>query len=54
MLLVIDLGNTNLTLGIYDKDALIHHWRLATVKTRMPDEYGIQFRDLFNHNGVQL
>lgn len=54
MLLVIDLGNTNLTLGIYEKDALVHHWRLATVKTRMPDEYGIQFRDLFSHNGVQL
>ena len=49
MLLVIDLGNTNLTIGLYDGDQLTHHWRLATDHARMPDEYGLQLLGLLNH-----
>jgi type III pantothenate kinase len=51
MLLVIDLGNTNLTLGLYDGDKLGAHWRLATDHARMPDEYGLQFLGLLEHAG---
>ncbi len=54
MLLIIDLGNTNLVLGLYEGKKLIHHWRLATDHARMPDEYGIQFHDLLDHKGVPL
>jgi len=46
MLLTIDVGNTNLTLGLYDGETLGPHWRLATDHARMPDEYGLQFLGL--------
>ncbi len=46
MLLAIDLGNTNLTLGLFQGDQLEAHWRLATDHQRMPDEYGLQFHSL--------
>jgi len=49
MLLTIDVGNTNLTLGLYDGDKLNPHWRLATDHDRMPDEYGLQFLGLLEH-----
>lgn len=51
MLLVIDVGNTNLTLGLYQGDSLDPHWRLATDHERMPDEYGLQFLGLLDHAG---
>jgi type III pantothenate kinase len=51
MLLTIDLGNTNLTLGLYDGGNLGAHWRLATDHERMPDEYGLQFLGLLEHAG---
>ncbi len=49
MLLTIDVGNTNLTLGLYEGDKLNPHWRLATDHERMPDEYGLQFLGLLEH-----
>lgn len=49
MLLAIDIGNTNITLGLYEGDALGPRWRLATVHERMPDEYGLQLLGLLNH-----
>jgi type III pantothenate kinase len=51
MLLTIDIGNTNLTLGLYDGDKLGRHWRLATDHARMPDEYGLQFLGLLQNAG---
>jgi type III pantothenate kinase len=51
MLLTIDVGNTNLTLGLYDGEKLGPHWRLATDHERMPDEYGLQFLGLLDHVG---
>jgi type III pantothenate kinase len=54
MLLVIDLGNTNLTLGLYRGKELVLHWRLATDQSRMPDEYGIQMLNMLQHGGCQL
>src|SRR5688572_13396525 len=52
MLLAIDVGNTNLTIGLYQADALAHHWRLATDHNRMPDEYGLQILGLLTHAGL--
>ena len=57
MLLTIDIGNTNLTLGLYDGNNLFAHWRLATDHARMPDEYGLQFQGLLknaNHTVKEL
>lgn len=51
MLLAIDIGNTNLTLGLYDGETLKAHWRLATQHERMPDEFGLQFFGLLDHAG---
>ena len=47
MLLVIDAGNTNTSLGVYRAAELIAHWRLTTVRDRTVDEYGVLARNLF-------
>lgn len=57
MLLVLDVGNTNTVLGVYQMSApgfaaqpgtrLIAHWRVATIRTHTVDEYGVLFRNLF-------
>ena len=54
MLLTIDIGNTNLTLGLYDGEKLGARWRLATNYERMPDEYGLQILGLLQHSGCSI
>ena len=49
MLLAIDVGNTNITLGLYQGESRLGAWRLATVHNRMPDEYGLQMLGLLEH-----
>jgi type III pantothenate kinase len=51
MLLTIDIGNTNLTLGLYQGETFDAHWRLATDHERMPDEYGLQMLGLLQNAG---
>jgi type III pantothenate kinase len=52
MLLVLDVGNTNTVLGLYDKAELRSHWRVATTKTQTVDEYGVLFRNLFSMDAI--
>ncbi len=52
MLLTIDIGNTNITIGRYDAGELGPRWRLATDLERMPDEYGFQMLGLLGHDGT--
>ncbi len=47
MLLVIDVGNTNTSLGVYRQAELVAHWRLTTNPARTVDEYGVHSRNLF-------
>ena len=47
MLLVIDVGNSNIVLGIYDGEHLVKDWRISTDKSKTADEYGILVHDLF-------
>ncbi len=47
-LLVVDVGNTNIVLGIYRGDELANSWRLATARERTADEYGILARQLLD------
>lgn len=59
MLLVLDMGNTNTVLGVYEESVpgfagkasaaprLVAHWRVATVMSHTVDEYGVLFRNLF-------
>jgi type III pantothenate kinase len=49
MLLAIDIGNTNITLGVFEDERLRATWRLATAHERMPDEYGILLSQLLAH-----
>jgi type III pantothenate kinase len=51
MLLTIDIGNTNITLGLYQGKELGPRWRLATAYDHMPDEYGLQLLGLLEHAG---
>jgi len=52
MLLVIDIGNTNTSLGVYDGETLAAHWRLTTARSRTVDEWGVHARNLFALAGL--
>ncbi|HKP11449.1 MAG TPA: type III pantothenate kinase [Blastocatellia bacterium] len=52
MLLVLDVGNTNTTLGLYEGRDLKHSWRLTSERQRTVDEYGIMCRTLLNLAGL--
>jgi type III pantothenate kinase len=54
VILVMDVGNTNIVLGIYKGRELLHHWRLSTNRSATVDEYGIMIHNLFNHAQIQL
>lgn len=47
MLLVLDVGNTNTVLGVYEGERLVANWRLTTNKSQTVDEYAVLFRNLF-------
>lgn len=52
MLLVIDVGNTNIVFGAYEKDKLVYDWRISTDKEKTSDEYGLLFDQMFKYHGV--
>lgn len=54
MLLVIDVGNTNTSLGVYRRAELVAHWRLTTNRARTVDEYGVHARNLFQLAGIDF
>ena len=54
MIFVLDVGNTNIVLGIYRDKELINEWRLSTDDQRSADEYGIQVMHLFEHSGISI
>jgi type III pantothenate kinase len=53
MLLTIDVGNTNIMLGLYADESLGPHWRISTDHERMPDEYALQLLSLLAHVSVR-
>jgi type III pantothenate kinase len=63
MLLVLDVGNTNTVLGVFEAASgepgahygpLIANWRVSTTKTQTVDEYGVLFRNLFSMSGLEV
>ncbi len=54
MLLVVDVGNTNIVLGVYKGKELIYDWRIATSKDRTSDEYGILFEQILNYHNIEI
>jgi type III pantothenate kinase len=54
MLLAVDVGNTNIVLGLFDGEDLKGSWRVATESHRMPDEWAMLFESLFACRGLDL
>ena len=52
MLLAIDVGNTNIVLGVFEDDRLTESWRLQTLRERTADEIGILVTHLFSERNV--
>ena len=52
MLLAADIGNTNITLGVFDGDKIVHSWRLSTEITRTEDEYGVFLKNLLRETNL--
>lgn len=52
MILVMDVGNTNIVLGVYGQDRLLHHWRLETDRRKTEDEFGMQLKALLTDAGL--
>ncbi|NDJ78757.1 MAG: type III pantothenate kinase [Chloroflexi bacterium] len=54
MLLALDVGNTNIVFGVHDGTQWAHQWRVQTVRERMPDEYGVLFRNFFREADLEM
>ncbi|XMB85720.1 type III pantothenate kinase [Mycoplasmatota bacterium WC44] len=54
MLLTVDVGNTNILLGLYKDDEIEHYFRLKTDIQRTSDEYASELIQLFNYNNINF
>ncbi|MCC5912112.1 MAG: type III pantothenate kinase [Clostridiaceae bacterium] len=54
MILVFDIGNTNIVMGLYKGKELVDFWRISTDKDKTSDEYGILIYQLFQYSGRDL
>lgn len=54
VILVFDVGNTNIVLGVFNDSELAANWRLSTNRHRTADEYGIMLKELFSFSGIDM
>lgn len=54
MILALDVGNTNIKLGLFDGKKLASSWRLATDWSKTADEYGLMMMNMFAHKGFSM
>ncbi|MDQ0247577.1 type III pantothenate kinase [Bacillus fengqiuensis] len=54
MIFVLDVGNTNTVLGVYEGEELKYHWRVETSRNKTEDEYGMVVKALFEHVGLSF
>ena len=54
MLLVLDVGNTNIVAGVYKGNELIVHWRLASDRSKTADEFGILIGNMFSYSNLSM
>jgi type III pantothenate kinase len=54
MMLAVDIGNTNIVLGVYRQRELLHHFRLNTARQSTVDEYGVLIHNLFSMSGLSV
>ena len=52
MIFVLDTGNTNTVLGVFEKDELKYEWRIKTDRHKTEDEYGMLIKSLFDHKEI--
>jgi len=52
MILVVDIGNTNIVVGVYENDEIIGSWRMVTRSEKTSDEYGIFILNLLKYNDI--
>ena len=52
MLLVVDVGNTNIVCGVFEKNELVHDFRIASIKTKTSDEYGILMYNILSYKNI--
>ncbi|MNO25068.1 Type III pantothenate kinase [compost metagenome] len=54
MMLAVDIGNTNIVLGVYRGRELLHHFRLSTARQSTADEYGVLIHNLFHMSNISF
>jgi type III pantothenate kinase len=54
MLLVVDIGNTNVCFGLYEGTSLLHNFRISSVRTRTADEYGVMLHQLAQQRQIDV
>lgn len=54
LIFVLDVGNTNTVLGVYEGEELKYHWRVETSRNKTEDEYGMVVKALFEHVGISF
>jgi len=54
MLLALDIGNSNIVLGAFKGEKLLHHWRVSTDRQKTGDEYGMLFNNLFAYSKFDM
>lgn len=54
VIFVLDVGNTNIVLGVYEGEELKYHWRMETNRHKTEDEYGMIVKNLFQHVNLSL
>ncbi|TZE83228.1 type III pantothenate kinase [Calorimonas adulescens] len=54
MLLAFDVGNTNIVMGVFDKDKLLHSWRFSTDRDKSSDEYGLLAREMLGWSNIAI
>ena len=54
MILAIDIGNTNVVMGVYNEDILVKDWRFSSDRSKTSDEYGMLLKSLFFYGGIDI
>ena len=54
MILVLDAGNTNIVLGVFQDGSMVTNWRISTDRNKSSDEYGMIINQLFEYNWLKM
>ncbi len=54
MILAMDIGNTNIKVGLFEGETMTHYWRISTNKMYSSDEYGMILTNLFHNGGADM